>query len=507
MKQRLATAFFVLACAFGSHAKAAPRALCLAEYRSPEYLVGSSPLIVIGAVEEVNDDLEEDKREPVDRTESAKPTLARVKILQTLKGRYDRPELRVGSGPLQTCAPFPVHYHFQVGEKLIFILPDDPRDGTARLRYSRSLLECEKASMIHARLSWARAYRESFLEELRQILPKVHQEALDLAKELRGAAPAWPKGESWLKETAEVTKAKEALLERLAKADVEAIRAALAVDWLDGSAGLWWRSPFWEGTLSEMVSIRGKEVERVERNRLDRELAAAGVKDDLARKYRDAVALHPGRMDLRFPPYPLHPEKNGDRDNLTTEFILRCHTYDRGELFPAYGMGFDVLGGLDPARVSHLIPQLFGSDDDKVHLVAYRAIERIPGTSFVDLVLRRVLQDSWAWLALKHPSDVNETGRRLVALLDLGEKTLGAYGKAALWTNLRKAECFEPICIDRAVVALAAVKAADTKEPLTESLHEYLQGAMADRESPTDRLSAEDYKKWFVSHPPLRKER
>jgi hypothetical protein len=74
---------------------------------------------------------------------------------------------------------------------------------------------------------------------------------------------------------------------------------------------------------------------------------------------------------------------------------------------------------------------------------------------------------------------------------------------AALWRNLGKAECFEPLCIDRAVASLARVKAADEREPLPEALHEYLQRAMAARESPTERLSADDYKKWFVSHPTL----
>jgi hypothetical protein len=89
-------------------------------------------------------------------------------------------------------------------------------------------------------------------------------------------------------------------------------------------------------------------------------------------------------------------------------------------------MGFDVLADLDPARVSHLIPQLFGSDDEQVHLVAYRAIERMPGTVFVDVVLRRILEDRWAWMALKHPNDPQQTADRLGALVQLAEKTLSS---------------------------------------------------------------------------------
>ncbi len=497
MNRRLATTLCVLACSFGAQAHSPPRPACLGEFRSLEHQVGWSPLILIGSIEEVKPDPDTRKADPVPE-DKAPPTIARVKVLKLLKGLYDHPEIRIGSGPIGSCAPWPVHYSFQVGEKQIFILPEFPQDGPVRLAHGGSKLDCEKISMVESRLAWARTYRDAYLEEIRRVLPKVHGDAVDLAKEMRSGSSQWPKEEGWAKPSPEFTKVKNALLERLAALDPEAIRCAAAVDWLDPGAS-WWRVPVWEEAVKEIIHRRGDEVEQTEKARLVRDLARAGVKEVFAAPYLERFGIPHNWLRLDFPPRTLNFEKRTPPDQRTTEFILRCHAYDRGALFGAYGMEFDALADLDASRVDVLLRSLFGSDDDCVTRVARQAIERIPGTHFVDLVLRRMDDDPWAWVALRHPKDADQTNARLNAFLDLAEKTESPYGLAAIWRKLGKTECFEKACVDRAIVGLRA-KEAGAEDVLIKAFHEYLQAAMAERRPP-EKLSAEGYRKWFASNP------
>lgn len=492
MNRRLGTLICLLSAAFGAHA-APPRPACLGEYRSLERQAAWSPLIVIGAIEEVKESPYEER---ANREDSPPPTIAGVRVLKILKGSYDGRKLQVKSGPVRSCAPWPVHYAFRKGDTRIFIFPDTPKDGMAQLEFGGSLLEPEEVSKVQSRLTGARVYRDSYLEEIRPILPKAHGDAVALAKEMRAAASTWPSTQGWPEEKPEFAAAKRAVLARLAKVEVEAIRAAVAVDWLEPGSDPWWRTRLWKAAMKDVVRARGAEVERTERARLRRDLARAGVEEDFARRYEESVDFAHDRLDIEFPPDPLDLPKPAHRQNVTTEFILRAHAYDRGALFSFYGMRFEILADLDPARVSLLLPAFYGSDDEDVRLVASRAIERIPGTPFVDVVLRRLLDEPWAWFALKHPEDAEQTAARLVAAMDRAEKTLTPYGVACLWRNLGKGGCFEAVCVDRAIASLSGAK-----ERLTESLHEYLQAAMTERRLPPERLSPEDYRKWFASHP------
>src|SRR5689334_18168564 len=108
MGRYCAATLAVMGFALGAHAHAPARPSCLAEYRSPEWLVAASPLILVGSIEQVSDDPGEKKPHLAESEHAAPPTIARVKVLELLKGRYDRPEVRVGSGPIRSCAPWAV---------------------------------------------------------------------------------------------------------------------------------------------------------------------------------------------------------------------------------------------------------------------------------------------------------------------------------------------------------------------------------------------------------------
>ncbi|HEV3028227.1 MAG TPA: hypothetical protein VG457_11680, partial [Planctomycetota bacterium] len=140
----------------------------------------------------MTDDLEERRGRIRESEEAAPPTIARVRVLEVLKGGWERSQVRVGSGPIRSCAPWSVHYPFHLGETKIFILPDYPKDGLARLAYGGSLLDGEKASFVQTRLLWAHSYRDAYLEEIRQRTPDVHRTALDLAQEMRSSSVKWP---------------------------------------------------------------------------------------------------------------------------------------------------------------------------------------------------------------------------------------------------------------------------------------------------------------------------
>lgn len=473
-------------------AAARPPSRCLGEYRSPDYLVGASPLIVIGTVEKVKELPVKERRgeEGADR-----PSEATVRISRILKGRFEESRVRVGSGPVESCSPEEVHYTFHVGQKAIFILPTFPAEGKSTLERAGSLLDLDKLPMVEARILRARAYREEYLEGARKESPTAYKAGLALALEMRVASLLWPvkAGEDL----------RDAIVGRMMKVEIDAIRVALAADWLDEGASPWWRQEVWERAAAEIARNRSGELERAERARVKEVLKSAGVDAERIGRYVEALTRTDLERNLEFPPDAPYAQDLSDRERLTTDFIVGYHSYDRGRMFVTYGMRFDLLAGLDPERVSEILPGLYGSDDDRLRLLAVRAIERIPGKAFVGLILDRLRVEPNAWHALRNQKDPKETDKRLAALVKQAEDSLTTYGIARTWEQLRKGECFEDAVVFGTIRLLESLKEAKPAETVPRvALLRYLSAAMAARkgEGPAE-LSTAEYRAWFRSHP------
>ena len=238
---------------------------CLAYYRSPEWQVANSPLIVIGEVEKIENGLL--PKQPW-RTgfgegrvnEKTSVTIATVRILRILKGRYPQPLIRVGSGPIPTCGG-DEHYSFKLGEQSIYILPSDPQDGAIALRFGRSVLPLTETAMIESRVVRAIAYRAAYLDALRQQKPKVHAAAVQLANQLLVESKRWPAfayDEKTHDYATEFKLGMTALKERLAEVDAETIIAAQAIDWINEEPNIWWRRELWDRVVCDL----GKSRER-----------------------------------------------------------------------------------------------------------------------------------------------------------------------------------------------------------------------------------------------------
>jgi hypothetical protein len=500
---------------------------CLCHYRSPDWQVAHSPLILIGRIEKVEDlhpDPEMDGKG--DRT---RPSLAHVRIQRILKGRYEQKTVRVRSGPIRSCSPFPCYVHFQVGDHWLFILPVYPEQGETPLMWSGSLRELRDTEMIEARIARCRAYREAYLDEIQSEQPEVFAAATALAKEMREAAKQWPAprpiiasdvetGFTEFYADPEAAEAKEERLsKRLARAGVEEIRTAQALDWLRDEPRCWVRHPLWLRSLRDCVPELEEQIAAVEKRRIRKLLCHAGLEQRRIEEYLAAIGEERRFSDnLEFPvnwPYWHDDESKVD---LTTDFIVSFHSYDRGAMFPAYVGGSPDFCRLNPERITPIVAALWGSDDERLRLLASVVIERVPGTMFVSLVLTNLVENGHvrAWQSLEKRDSDQETAARLAAMIDLASKEYTPWGVATMWSSLRRGECFHNACIRKAIETLAQHEAraerktqkqegdgkpvAVEQDEVAVALHQYLDAATRFRKPPEpSSRSAEDYRKWF----------
>jgi hypothetical protein len=541
--------------AVGVHLAACDAHACLAEYRSPDWLVADSPLVIIGEVEKVEKGYTADvagrKGDAGTRTgdgprgDGPKATVSTVRIMRILKGSYPKAHVRIGSGPIRSCSGNEEHFSFPVGTQHIFFLPIYPRNGEAALVWGTSVRSLRETEMVESRVARAIAYRAAYLSELQRENPKVHAAAVQLAEEMRKAGKTWPEANRD-KETYEPSKQYQAAVDKLkdtlAKVDVEAIRAALALDWLSEEPDTWWRKEVWVGAIRKVTESRNREIAAFQRDWIRKTLTRAHVEKEYVDEYSKAAEKEDPRASLSFPPKTPwmynYFQKEGAKAgaSLSTDFILRYHSYERGMMVPAYAGGFsaEVLAGLDPKRVGPLIASLYQSDDERLRWLAHQAIGYMPGTEFVDLVLDDMVEEGHpgAWQILDHWKRPKETAPRLAAMVDLASNKYAPRGVQAMWRTLREGECFEPVCIEKAVAALEqAEKAIPKKKPAKESnnapddeedtataedsereqlvavLHAYLAAAKTHREGVKPKeLSADEYRQWFKAHPAVKME-
>lgn len=361
------------------------------------------------------------------------------------------------------------------------------------------MLDLEARPLVESRLLRARAFREEYLDLLGREDAAARADGVILAEEMRRESLQWSKlrqkPDGWLIEDGAFKQAKAALVGRLRKARVEAIFAALAVDWQ--SRETWWRHDLWDRAVDEVARDRREELERAERARIRRDLRRAKVPDEMADRYIHGLKTEDLRLRIDFPPKSDYLRGHPDPERLTTGFILRFHEYDRGFMFPAYGMSFDDLAGLDGSRIETLLPALYGSDDERLRTVARQAINLIPGTRFVETVMNRLMDDPTAWRTLICPSSEEETKARLEAMCDMAEKRFSSYGVCIFWDRLRASECFEGTVIEGAIGRLHPAH-----EELRSALRSYLSAAMSKFDpEPLPWFTPDEYRAWFRAHP------
>jgi hypothetical protein len=160
---------------------------CFSGYRSLDFQVAESPLILIGSIIDVRPDPTLSSRESR-RREGVEPAVANVRVIRVLKGRWAGSNILVGSGPIASCSPSEEYMTFQPGRTHIFILPTLPREGKAVLEYWGSLLDMVNLERVEARLNRARQFRADHLKSLRRSSPKYLEAAQILFGEIRDAS-------------------------------------------------------------------------------------------------------------------------------------------------------------------------------------------------------------------------------------------------------------------------------------------------------------------------------
>jgi hypothetical protein len=513
------------------------------EYFSLDDYVVKSPLIFVGEVEKVEKGhIAPPKTRlwdvPMLQDEA---TVGTVKVLRVLKGRYLENHVRIGSGLVHHHTMCSIgHLHFDVGQQSLFVLPSYPKNGEVAAMLFENMLPLTDIAKIESRIARAKAFRDAYLIELQKEQPKVYAAAVQFADEMRQAATTWPQDDmdsavpaGWYK-----TGFRD-LEQKVAKVDVEVIRAALAIDWLAEDPVPWSRKDVWNDIVKKINASRTTEIDESQNRWIRKTLTRAAVENEYIDKYIDALkrANRHGFMGFPFVPssdYEFFRHRPLTAQALTTDFILRCQGY-----FQEIELGvcrkdskWALLPCLQPNRIKQYVAALYGDENEELRSYAQTIIGRVPGTAFVDLVLNDMGIEGHerAWKALDHPDCPKETAPRLAAMIDLASKRSGNYGAVQLWGLLRRGECFEQICIEKAMDTLehaekeekaastrATAKDNDRKSPaefrleeenrirqkLIDTLHAYLAAAKASREEQPKRpsLSTAEYRRWFKEHP------
>ena len=218
------------------------------------------------------------------------------------------------------------------------------------------------------------------------------------------------------------------------------------------------------------------------------------------------------------------PDAWSDLENITpedctTEFILQYSQYDRGNMYKMHGMSFEYLKKLDPERLKAVIPAMCGSKDEQLSLVGYRAIERMKGVTFVDLILNDMIERDrrWNWAYLRDDKDPKVTDERLRALVAACRKNYTHWGQASFWLEMSESRCGEPAIIEEAIASLGEVEklknqpkkgqeqeSEEVAKMLEQNLRAYLDKAKEFRVKPATQpaSSVEQYKEFFRDHPP-----
>lgn len=488
-----------------------PARACLAHAYSTEYVVMHSDLIVIGEIVGVQD---APKPHPSTRdtnlgmvlgtgaapADEPQPSVATLHIDRTLKGQAG-PTVKLGSGPVESCAPYAVHYGFTKGEKGIFCI-QDVKAGVGTLRYGGCILPVGDAEVVTAIMDRAQQFARDFLSGVSASSPAEHAAGIKLSESLRAQSAQWPDDDE------KAHAAADKLAQSIDALPPQAITVALAAAW--GADQKWPDHWVWDSAIRAYADKHKAAIADFLRAYWPPILKRAGLSPQQIDTFLGAKHVELPTHYLAFPVYKpeYRPPPNNpvQADLLTTDFIANYNDFDQGSMFQAYGMQFETLANLDPERLAQVIPSMYASRNGHLRLVALRAIERIKGDAFVGLVLHHQMDGNvFAWTTLQRAPDKDA---KLGAMLDQAASDYTLWGQASFWNSLRAGGCFEPVCIGRAIALLdhpttnpAPNRDEDAKE-LKSALAAYLDAAKAARQPPPATLpSAEEYKAWFAKHP------
>ncbi|MEK7469891.1 MAG: hypothetical protein AAB074_21190 [Planctomycetota bacterium] len=373
----------------------------------------------------------------------------------------------------------------------------------------------EDLEALRSRIVRAKAWRAEHLEQLRRTDPKLFEAAEALNAEMRKAVETAPfpdprdDGSSF-----EAThEAVEKLTKRLAEIEPQVAFEALAMDWLDTTKGHWSGDEYsvWGNAVRDAFRDREKEVATLQKNEAERLLLRAGLSKTQVAEYIAAVDSGFGRS----PEFPLDPPNGYRLDKLspeiaTTDFILRCETYDRGAIYLLYGMWGERLAKILPARVQDRIPSMLSSPDGDAW-VAARLIEEVKGFHFVDEVLRRQVAGERPGVFLfLNADDKNWKTDVLNEMFKRARTGYSLWGRSRLWDSLGTSGIDDPVCIGAAIADLEneekAGKRTEDEERwasgFRDSLRRYLTFAQSARSAQGDaKKSAAEWNEWFEKNP------
>ncbi|MEI8195334.1 MAG: hypothetical protein WCI73_05445 [Phycisphaerae bacterium] len=478
---------------------------CLAEYRSLDWQVANSPLIVVGRVVKVTPEMSVAEKEKEEEDgHNPGPSTATLEVLKVIKGTVKGKQIQLASGPIRSCAPWDVHATFAVGDTSIYLCGSN--DGTrCGLLWGGCVQSLTMLEMVQGSLQRARAWRTDYLTRIAQDQPATFNAAQELAAKMKSAAEKWPeyyKGprvhngpfdtrptneDAKLDEKAiaeigaKVKKADEAvdratleLTAALTNVPVAVVVTMLALDH-PCVEQTWTDKDVWSQVLRKYTDQHADEVRKVHEGEWKRLLAAAGVKEELINSYLKQIQKTNQKIWLAFP-MEMPDAWNGgplDSEALTTDFILRAQGADRGHPFVAYAMqAHDTLAKLDAARLTLVIPPMYGSSESNARAAAAMAIAEIKGTTFTELVADDLLYGQGEQLWRIERSWSADQLRSIVAYAYTQRS-----GAGYLWDKLRSKEWFAPSLLDEAKNRLNKSAKSQGSSEEAKAIEKYLKAA------------------------------
>lgn len=478
---------------------------CMAEYRSTEQLFAASPLVVIGQVEDVVDSPDQDKtgnhpsRLGIDSdAHDPKPQIATVRVVEVLKGNCPVKSMRVNSGPLRSCAPFPVHYTFTKGDLSIFILPQMPEDDVVQMVWQGSKLPVSYRFKIENQIAHMKLFTDAYMAKLRLRTPGIDNKATELNKVLReilSRFDALPHDDYGNVETSKKQPFIDEAVNQLIGPSLDTIVAMYAIDTQQHAEKLMTTSSIWYEISQGLAMARGDEILNYEKTRINILLNLANVEQKFIDSY--LATLKPKDVYLCFPPSTPATYRNLSPEDLTTDFILRFYSYERGDMYLSYVMINNELAKLDLQRTHGLITALYECDDHQLNMVGWWAARNIPGNTIVKLIINKLGSKPQCWRGMMLYDNKQENNRRLNALVNEALNGKDRDEQSSFWEAMRLGECFENIIVEQAVTCLEK----EQKDPvnldsdMSKVLQQYLHAAEANLAAQTSERSAQSFRK------------
>ncbi|MEK7866893.1 MAG: hypothetical protein AAB434_09450 [Planctomycetota bacterium] len=329
---------------------------CTAGFRSTEWLALESRLIVVGEV------TASVPAQPERSVVAGDPAILTVRVRRVVKGSIPGDEILVRTGPVRSCDPDGVYHTIRVGDSGLFALVGLPREDVWQIEWTGGFRPATEASLFEAAIERARSIRNGYVDGWRRRALGVIEAASRLDERLRELSASWPAD---ARETHWVVR--DRLVEETSRIlrgeSVETISLALAVDIGEDLLRGWSGSPIWEWAIDQELSGRYGEFAAFGRARTRESLVEAGISESGIEEYMGAMEdrafddmfgfpfAEPG-WDFELPSGPL-----------TTDLLLRHHSYDRGSALAASILFGHTGSWPDLSRLERVVRELIESPD------------------------------------------------------------------------------------------------------------------------------------------------